>query len=263
MSEPKIIFWDLETLPDPNMVLKNLQSIGNWPGRTMKAEMNSIISFGYKFLGADEAEVVNAWDFPNWDEDVNDDSALVGFIYEMLKQADGICTHNGKSFDVKVLNTRLAKHGYPPLHKIPHADTKIVAKRGLSLYSNSLNNVAKFFGCENKLKHDGWDMWMAMYKRDRRSMDLMSRYCAQDVEVLEQVFLKLRPYMKNSELPNYNIFTTHGVPVCPNCGSDKVHRNGTRMLKGGPEQRYLCTQCGTGHYIKVGKKTKTVKHSEV
>ena len=259
MKEPKIIFWDLETLPNPDMVLKNLQSIGNWPGRTMKAELNSIISFGYKYLGADEAEVINAWEFPQWDKDVNDDSALVAVIYDMLKDADAICTHNGKRFDLKVLNTRLAKHGYPPLHKIPHIDTMVVAKRGLSLYSNSLNNVAKFFGCESKMKHDGWDMWMAMYKRDKRSMKLMSDYCAQDVEVLEQVYMKLRPYMKNSELPDYNVYKDIKGHMCPNCGSKKLYKNGTRMLKGGRQQRLICNECGTTSTFKIDSKKQEIK----
>lgn len=258
-KQRKTILWDLETLPDPDAVLRRLQSIGNWPGRTFKAEINSIISFGYKYLGAEKAEVINAWDFPNWEADVNDDSAIVGMIYEMLKDADSIVTHNGKSFDVKVLNTRLAKHGYPPLHKINHADTKIIAKRGLSLYSNSLNNVAKFYGLETKLAHDGWDMWMAMYKRDARSMKLMSDYCAQDVEVLEQVYLKLRPFMKASELParlKEEMNTT-----CPNCGSTKLVKNGTRRIKSGLQQNYLCSVCGTASQVKLDAKKQELKVS--
>ena len=263
VSEPKIILWDLETLPNPEIVLKNLQSIGNWPGRTMKAELNSIISFGYKFLGADKAEVINAWDFPNWNEDVNDDSVLVGIIYEILMDADGIATHNGKRFDMKVLNTRLARWGYPPLDKRPHADTCVVAKRSLTLYSNSLNNVAKFYGCESKMKHTGWDMWMQMYKRDAPSMKLMSEYCAQDVEVLEQVFLKLRPFMKRAELPDYGIYKDIEGHVCPNCGGTKLAKNGKRMVKSGMQQNYLCGTCGTASHVKLGKKKETMQVSGI
>ena len=68
--------------------------------------------------------------------------------YDILKDADEIVTHNGKSFNVKVLNTRLAYYGMPPLPKMHHVDTKHAAK-GLSLYSNSLANVAKFFEFES------------------------------------------------------------------------------------------------------------------
>lgn len=250
--KPNIILWDLETLPNLTEVMKRIPSMSAWPGRTLKAEINSIICFGYKRLGDKNASCINAWDFQQ--KNINDDSAVVALAYEILKDADGIVTHNGKRFDLPVLNTRLMYWGFPPLHKIPHADTKIIAKR-LSLYSNRLGDVSSFLGGESKLENGGWDLWVRVQNGDKAAMKLMEQYCKQDVEVLEQVFTGLRPLIKNSELPNYNSFTE--TDVCPNCGSKELHKHGVITRLTGDVQRYLCTNCGTTSSKKIDSKTRT------
>jgi len=246
MSKPKIVLWDLETLPNLPELMKRVPSLGNWPGRTMKAEVNSIICFGYKYLGDTTAQCINAWDFANWDEDVNDDSAICMMVYDILKDADAFVTHNGRKFDLKVLNTRLMKHGFPPIAKKPHIDTLVVARR-LSLYSNRLGDVSKFFGMEGKLDNGGWDLWVEVMQRDKASQKLMTEYCLQDVEVLNQIYNELRPLITN--IPNYNMFNTDDRGVCPNCGSHKLINHGTRVAKTRIIQRYLCGECGSVHGI--------------
>lgn len=257
-EDPKIIFFDLETLPNLDTVMKIIPSIGNWPGRTLKAELNSIICFGYKVLGDKKAKCINAWDFENWNEDVNDDSAVVMMAYEILKDADVIVTHNGKRFDLPVLNTRLMANGFPPLHKIVHVDTKNVAKR-LSLYSNALNNVAKFFKLEEKMENGGWDLWCKVQKRDKKAQKTMSEYCAQDVEVLEQVYKKLRPLLKNAETANYA--HRKAERSCNSCGSSNIVGHGTYMRKTGERQRYICNDCGSTMSEKIGNKNSLTTES--
>lgn len=243
-KKPNIILFDLEVLRDNNAITADKWfGMSNWPGRTLKGDINSICNFGYKYLGSDEpAQCINAWDFPGWEYSINDDGELVAAAYAILSEADGIITHNGKSFDMKVLNTRFQKHGFPPLIGIPHMDTKILAKRGLSLFSNSLNEVAKFFGLDLKMG-TGSQLWDRVANREQEAMDHMSAYCAQDVEVLEQVFLKLRPFAKS--IPNYNLFNDESTMVCPNCGSSHHHKHGTKVTKTAIYQRYLCQDCGT------------------
>lgn len=244
-SKPNIILWDLETMSDLQQVFRRIPSIGNWPGRTLKGDMMSILCFGYKVLGEDKTHCVNSWDFGG---DINDDSALVHYIYETLKEADCIVTHNGKKFDVKVLNTRLAKYGLPALPKVHHADTMVIARRALSLYSNRLDDVAGFLGVEGKLENGGWDLWVKVHNGDKQAMKLMVDYCKQDVNCLEQVFLKLRQYAKPTEVPNYNMFN-EGATVCPTCGSDSIEKHGTRATTTRLIQRYRCRSCGATHSV--------------
>lgn len=251
MNKPNIIFWDLETLPNLAEVMKRLPSMGQWPGRTLKADINSIICFGYKRLGEKKANCVSVWDF-NY-TDINDDSAIVHYAYEVLKDADAIVTHNGKKFDSKVLNTRLLHWGLPTLPKIKHIDTKVVAKR-LMLYSNRLGDVSNFLGGEDKLAHTGWKLWVDVQNGDKKAMKLMADYCKQDVEVLHQVYTGLRPLMKESEVPNHNYFKDGAV--CGTCGSQSLQKNGVRQSRTGLVQRYLCYDCGSSMSKKINSNAK-------
>jgi hypothetical protein len=242
MKQPKIVLWDLETMSDLDQIFKNIPSIGNWPGRTMKGDMMSIINVGWKILGEDKVHCESSWDLT---DDINNDSAICHLAYEILHDADGIVTHNGKRFDVKVLNTRLAKWGLPSLPKMPHADTCVIARRALSLYSNRLNDVSQFFNLSGKLENGGWQLWVDVHRGCPKAKKLMVDYCKQDVVALEEVFLKLRQYAKASELPNYRLFTDK--EVCPSCGSSKTQKHGVRHTSSKLVQRYRCLDCGATH----------------
>jgi hypothetical protein len=242
MKQPKIVIWDLETLPDPEKVYDRLPGIGAWPGRTFKAELHTILSFGYKLYGDKEASCMNSWDLS---DNPSDDAALVQFAYDMLHDADEIVTHNGKSFDVKVLNTRLMHYGMPPLDpKIKHVDTKIVLKK-ISLYSNSLAQAAKFFGIDDKMHWgDKWQTWKRFaFNRDtQEDRDIMDKYCKQDVEVLEQLYIKTRAFHGTGSVNKNHWKEGEG---CPTCGSENFSKNGTRRNTKTVYQRYLCGDCGT------------------
>ena len=158
---PKIVFFDLETLPIPRAIYSRIPSLGAWPGRTFKADIQSIMCFGYKLEGDKKASSLNLWDYKGaWKKSRHNDEPLVKEIWKILHDADEIVTHNGKRFDLKVLNTRLMLYGLPPLPKIHHVDTLQVLKGSLTLYSNSLDAAAKLFGCESKIHwSDKWNIW--------------------------------------------------------------------------------------------------------
>jgi hypothetical protein len=242
-SEPKIILWDLETLPDLREVMKVIPNLGDYPGLTLKASINSIICFGYKVWGEKKTNCINAWDFKSWSKDVNDDKELVKAIHSVLIDADALVTHNGKRFDWKFLQTRLLKHNLPPLPKILHVDTCAVSKGNLLMFNNRLNTLAKFMTSEEKLENGGWNLWVQVLQRDKKSMELMEKYCKQDVETLGAVFKKLLPFIK--DIPNYNAFTPGEKDLCSNCGSTRLEKNGFRTTKTAIFQRFRCKDCGT------------------
>jgi DNA polymerase elongation subunit (family B) len=244
MSKPKIVFLDIETLMIPEETLSRIPSYGAYPGRGFNGTVSSILCFGYKIQGEKQVKCINAWDYPGFKKNPNNDKELCRAIHEILKDADAIVTQNGKRFDIPVINTRLAKYGLPPVPKsLAHIDTKNVFKANYAAYDNKLDSIAKTFGCETKLENGGWQLWMDMYKNKESSKKLMERYCKQDVNVLEQVFIKLLPCIKG--LPNHNLFTDGTKRVCPNCGSHKLHINDTRRLSTGLYIRYKCQSCGS------------------
>lgn len=79
-------------------------------------------------------------------------------------------------------------------------------------------------------------------------MNLMAKYCKQDVDLLGQAFRKLLPIIPN--LPNFNLFRStklmiDGSKVCPNCGSQRLKSNGYRYTKTSSYQRLICRDCNT------------------
>lgn len=243
MAEPRIILFDIETLPDLEQVMSVFTSLSDYPGQTLKASINSVIVFGYKVFGEKKTHCINAWDFPNWKKNINDDSKLVEALREILVSADAVVTHNGRRFDWKFIQTRMLKHNLKPLPNIPHIDTCSEAKKNLLMFNNRLNTIAKFMTTEEKLENGGWSLWQKVMQKDPKSMKLMSEYCMKDVDVLEAVFKKLRPFIKN--IPNHNIFQPGKSRLCPSCGGTRLQKHGVRVTKISAYQRYHCMDCGS------------------
>lgn len=241
MSGPKIVLFDLETLPNLPEALKVWTALSNYPGQTLRASITSIICAGWKVLGDKKVECINAWDFPDWKKDVNADGPLCKAIYDVLKDADCVITHNGKRFDWKFLQTRLLYHGLDILPKIHHVDTCSEAKKYLMVFNNRLNTVAKFLTDKEKMDHEGWDLWVKVHARDPKAMLTMTKYCKQDVLVLEEVFGRLRPFIKS--LPNQNLFNPLKLNSCPGCGSTRLQSRGKQYAATKVYKRYQCIDC--------------------
>lgn len=243
----RIVLWDLETLPNLPEALKVFPQLSDYPGLTLKAQINSIICFGWKVLGEKKVSCVNAWDFPGWDKDVNHDKELCKAAYDVLKDANVVVTHNGKRFDWRFLQTRLLIHGFPPLPKIIHIDTCSESKKYLYTFNNRLNNLAKCFSLRKKVDHEGWDLWVKTHAKDKKALEKMTRYCKGDVLVLEEIFNVMRPLIKG--IPNENQFVKHDC--CPKCGSDRMQSRGFSMSKEKTNRRFQCQDCGSWSTVHV------------
>lgn len=247
IKEPKIIIWDLEIIPDTKAALKYWTKLcPPWGGsQTLKADVSSICTFGYKILNEGKAKTINAWDFPAWETDVNNDKELCKKIYEILSTADAWIFQNGDWFDKRHILTRLLLHKLPPLPKIPTIDTKKIAKRNLLTLSNSLDHLTKQFAKERKLDHqEKWDLWVDTHNKKTKAMKLMSKYCKQDVMATECLFKTLRPLITN--IPNYNLFDTKTKKsLCPSCGSTRLKSYGWRHTKTTAYQRFRCVDCNS------------------
>lgn len=241
MNEPRIVLFDLETVPNLPEALKVWPQLSSYPGQTLKASITTIICAGWKVLGSPDVQCINAWDFPEWQRDVNDDKAVCAAIREVLEEADCVVTHNGKRFDWKFLQTRLRFHKLPPLPKLIHIDTCAEAKKHFLIFNNRLNTVAQFLTRKEKMEHEGWPLWVKVHGRDAEAMQTMTDYCKQDVVVLEEVFKELRPNI--STLPNFNLFSPFKEKSCPTCGGTRLKTKGRRYTKTRAYRRYYCLDC--------------------
>jgi DNA polymerase elongation subunit (family B) len=249
MKKPRIIIFDLETIPNMPEAMKVWPQLSNYPGLTLRATITSIICGGWKVLGEKKIHCINAWDYPEWKKDINNDKRVTKAIYDVLKDADQVITHNGKRFDWKFLQTRLMKHRLPLLHKIKHVDTCSEAKSNLFAFNNRLGTISKLAADTDKLDNGGWDLWVDVSLRKAKAMKLMTKYCKQDVKVTEDVYMALRPVIGSAL--NYNLFSDK--PVCHACNGKNVRSDGRRYTKTAVFERYRCRDCGScGSYNKKG-----------
>jgi DNA-directed RNA polymerase subunit RPC12/RpoP len=70
----------------------------------------------------------------------------------------------------------------------------------------------------------------------------MNVYNKHDVEVLEEVYLKIRPWIRNH--PNLGTYSKDYVDTCPNCGSINMIDNGEYHTPANVYTSYRCGNCG-------------------
>ena len=72
-------------------------------------------------------------------------------------------------------------------------------------------------GVEGKMKHEGANLWVKCYEGDKEALTTMVTYNEQDINVSEEVYVKLRPWIKSH--PNMALYYDDMMTRCPNCGS--------------------------------------------
>lgn len=171
------------------------------------------------------------------------DKRVVSSLYDLLNEADIVIAHNGKKFDIKKINARffLYDMGLPSPVKV--IDTLQQIRSVMALTSNRLDYIAKFKGLEGKLSHTGIELWIDSMAGDKEALDLMDKYCKQDVQALEDVYMVLRPYMKNH--PNVGLFIDKDVTACHTCGSEDLIWDGVYTTNYNSYDKYQCGNCKT------------------
>ncbi len=168
-------------------------------------EQSFMLSFSYKVLGEKAIYTYALPDFPRFRHDKHDDSQLVEKLAEILDTADLVVHHNGDRFDVPTANTRLLFHGFNPPAPFKTIDTCKQARRALKLPSNKLDDIGEYFGLGRKLAHTGKHLWLACMNGDRKAFKEMKRYNKQDVALLEKVYLKMLPYIKQPRITTLKV----------------------------------------------------------
>lgn len=189
----------------------------------------TILSFAHKWLG--QKTQVEACD-------TQSEKSLLLKLHKLLDECEIAIAHNGDSFDFKKINARFMVHKIPPPSPYVTIDTKKEFKRVSAFDSHSLNNLGIDLDEGEKIKHRGFDMWEGCMAGNPRDWRDMKRYNMQDVDLLEKVFIRLRPWIKSH--PN----TVHySKEKCPRCGSTKIKNNGLAYRKSGIVQRMSCNSC--------------------
>lgn len=231
----KILLYDIETTP-------NLALVWDLWNQNIQAEavVNSwhLISWSAKWLFDDEimSEVITPEE-ALW----HDDSRLVKSMWKLLDEADVVIGHYCDLFDNKRMNTRFLYHGLPPVSHYQSVDTLLVAKKTFDFPSNKLDFINGFLGLPQKEKTD-FSLWKRAWYGDEEALKTMQEYNINDVAILEDLFLKLRPYIQN--LPNLNLWNEENVSICPACGSKNLDWNKHYYTYTGRYKAFRCKDCG-------------------
>ena len=76
----------------------------------------------------------------------------------------------------------------------------------------------------------------------QKSLDKMYKYCGNDVAILEDLYLELRPWIKSH--PNIALYTDGKEPRCSKCGNTDIKWNGKFYYTPAGRYRVLfCDNC--------------------
>lgn len=154
-----------------------------------------------------------------------DDKRIIRGMWELLNQADIVIAHNGSRFDLPRLNTRFIIHGIHPPLPYQTIDTLSHIKRQFGFTSNKLDYVNKLLNLERKTDTGGFELWERCMLGEQAALDDMERYNINDVRILEETYLRIRPWIKPH--PNMGLFILDENQFhCPSCGSVDLKEGG-------------------------------------
>lgn len=228
MAKPKILTLDIETKPGTAYVWRLFKE--NIPNERL-IEPDGILCIGAKWHGEDKVHMFTDWK--------HGQREMLQKISEMVSEADGIVTYNGKKFDIPYITTGLMTHDLPPLPPVAHIDLFQFIRNKTKFMSKKLGFVAPELGIGEKIKHEGFQLWIDVMNGNKEAQKKMEEYCVGDVVLTEQFYDKVHPYIEN-----HPTLGEHDKESCPHCKSLKTQRRGKGFTKAMWYQRYQCTNCG-------------------
>lgn len=195
-----------------------------------------------------------------------DDKRIMESLLSVINEYDIIVAHNWDNFDIKKIMTRFAIHWLHVDRRIKSIDTYKIAKREFGATSNKLDYLCRMFwldvkidtgwfqlwkdsigdveSCEYKVA-EHWNKLSAIYTFDtdriQTALDTMSEYCANDVIILEELYLTIRSYDRLH--PNFAMYTNEDELVCPVCWSAHLSRTWIYTTQLSKYDAYKCNEC--------------------
>lgn len=237
MKKSKILLFDIETSKN---IVKTFQMWQTNINHTDIIQDWYIISAAWKFLG--ERKIYSVACTQTGLKKGNDKNVVKALV-KAIREADIVIGHNGDKFDIKKLKARMIKHNLKPIGQVKSIDTLKAARREFSFTSNRLDYLGSFLGVGRKIVNET-GLWDKVMSGDMTALRKMVKYNKQDVKLLEDVYLRMRPYITNH--PDLRVLEDKMRNECPVCTSSNTIKFGKRHLMKVKKvyQRYVCNDCG-------------------
>lgn len=233
----KTLFLDIETAPNLAYVWRFFKEN---VGQEQVLSPSTILSFAASWMGSDKVDCFTSRRMP--------EKALLGILNHYLDTADFVVAHNGQGFDLPRIRGRSLVHGLNPPAPYKVIDTWLIAKKEFGFETNSLAYLAKILGVAQKSEHKkfpGFTLWAEVLKNNSEAWEELRKYNIQDVVVLKDVYMKMRPYARNH--PNTVVAEDVTEVTCPTCGSTDNQSRGYAYTNVSKFRRYRCNSCGKWH----------------
>ena len=241
---PRILLFDLETAPMRAYVWSRWKQ-----NITLEKTISEsfIICWSAKWLY--ENKVYSDTCTP--EEMLNhDDKRICKSLWRLIDEANIVVAHNGKRADIPWMNSRFVVNGLLPTRPYQVVDTLEVARKNFGFSSNKLDALAGYFDIEHKIDTD-FDLWRGCMDGNKDSLEYMTMYNQKDVKILEEVYLRLRPWIKGHQ----SLSVIMEQDVCPCCGSHAHEMvDGYYYTSVGKYRLYRCKNCGTVFRDRLGVK---------
>lgn len=228
----RVLVFDIETLPILGYV---------WGAYDQNLNVDSVVkdwcilAWSAKWLGSDK--IIS--DILSPKEAVSrDDERLSKDCWKLLDKADVVITHNGRSFDIKKINTRFMFHEMLPPSSYKTIDTKVAARSVFGMTMNKQDYIAKFLGMERKLDTD-FQLWVDCDNGKKKALKQMREYNENDVEMLEEIYLRIRAWIPGH--PNMSLISN--TDCCPVCMGSYV-KSGIYYANQRKYNEFRCNDCG-------------------
>ena len=158
-----------------------------------------VCAFAAKFIG--EEKVHQYFMVPEWlwsyagsmpakyGRHIRTRTAGMAIFRELWNRADHVVTHNGKRFDLPVINGALDRLGMTALDAKPHTDTLSdrIKSRGVK---RSLEALAERYELPDEKLGVSSETWERAYEFQPEAIAVVLERAASDVEVTEQLYLE-------------------------------------------------------------------------
>lgn len=230
-AAPNILLYDIETTP----ALGYYWPPGYQTNILHTVQSTELLCFAFKWLDDPVIRFVSR-------QGKRNDKQVAKTLHALFDMADITVAHNGDKFDAKKAGTRFLYWDLKPYSPVQSVDTLKEVRRYSAHDSNRLNELAQFHGFGAKRPNTGLDLWLRCMSNDEDAWAEMEAYNRRDVDLLEQLYLKLRPYIGSPGKPGPNL--THWGGACRHCGSERVRQDGIFLTYASKYLTYRCRDCG-------------------
>ncbi len=229
-NKPKVLIFDLETTPALGWFYGKL-----YDPKIIEVEKDFyILCYAWKWLGEEGVNFERSRG--------QNDKKIVKTLHKLFSEADIVLAYNGDRFDIPSANTRFINYNLPPPTPYRSVDPLKINRRVFRYPTNRLDYVGKAHGVGGKEKGPGLGMWKRCMNsdRDKEAWSVMETYNKRDVEVLEDEYLQILPWINTH--PNVGLYSEDRV--CTKCGEGDLVARGYRTTKTGKFQAWQCKNCG-------------------